>query len=273
MLRLLLDLGGPSSPLWWSFPLLALGAASVLIGGWRAVTQPEVDSCLAAMTCRQTGLAAIGIGLALIGRAADLPNMTVLAVTAVLLLSLAQAVSGTLSHLAGGAVRHGAGTRRLALLGGLIHPMPLVTAGMAAGLYGQSALPAGAGFAALWLLFQAILAGPRSAGFPASVGVAAIAAVLALSAVLSAAAMVRLIGVGFLGRPRGPRAAGAIDIAKPARPGLLGLVSLSLLIGIVPGPIMKLVAGSAVLQLAGEGLGPRAGFLGLYPSAGGPGGG
>lgn len=271
MLRQLLDLCGPSTPLWWSFPLLALGAASVLIGGWRAVTQPEVDSCLAAMTCRQTGLAAIGIGLALIGRSADLPNMTVLAVTAVLLLSLAQAVSGTLSQLAGGAVRHGAGSRRLALLGGLIHSMPLVTSGMAAGLFGQSALPAGAGFAALWLLFQAILAGPRSVGFPASVGVAVIAAVLALSAVLSAVAMVRLIGVGFLGRPRGPRAAGAIDIAKPARPGLLGLVSLSLLIGIFPGPIMKLVAGSAVLQLAAEGLGQRAGFLGLYPSAGGAG--
>ena len=268
MLRQLLDLGGPSIPLWWSLPLLALGGASVLIGGWRAVQQPEVDSCLAAMTCRQTGLAAIGLGLALVGRSADLPNMTVLAVTAVLLLSLAQAICGTLSQLAGGAVRHGAGSRRLALLGGLIHPMPLVTTGMAAGLYGQSALPAGAGFAALWLLFQAILAGPRSAGFPASVGVAVIAAVLALSAVLSAAAMVRLIGVAFLGRPRGPRAAGAIDIAKSARPGLLALVSISVLIGIFPGPVMKLLAGGAIPQLAGEGLGLRAGLLGLYPSVG-----
>ena len=268
LLRLLLDLAGPSPPLWWSVPLLATGAASILIGGWHAATEADIDSCLAAITIRQSGLAAIGIGLALLGRAADLPNLTTLALAAVLLLALAQAVCATLSHLAAGAIRHGAGSRRVALLGGLIHPMPVVTLGMGAALFGLSALPAGAGFAALWLLFQALLAAPRSLGILAAIGLACVAAVLALSAALSAAALVRLLGVAFLGRPRGPRAAGAVDIGKPARPTILALVAGSMLVGLFPGAFLQVLAEPAVRQLANEGLGPRAGLLGLFPAAG-----
>ncbi len=260
LLRLLLDLCGSAPPLWWSVPLLVMGSVTALTGGWRAASEAEVDSCLAGLTERQSGLAAIGIGLALIGRATDLPNLTTLAEAAVLLLALSQAVCGTLAQLAAGAVRAGAGSRQLVLLGGLIHSMPVVAAGMGAALYGFSVLPAGAGFAALWLLFQALLAAPR---FP---GLALVAAALALSGALSGAALVRLLGVAFLGRPRGPRSAAAIDIAKPARPGMLVLAGIALLIGLFPGAAL-LLADPAIRQMEGAGLEDRVSILGLsgYP--------
>ena len=270
LLRLTLDLSGPAPPLWWSVPLLAAGSANVLIGGWQAATEAEVDCCLVGLNLRQMGLAAIGMGLALLGRATDLPDLTTLALAAVSLLALSQAICGTLGQLAAGAIRVGAGSRRLTLLGGLIHPMPVAGACLAAAMHGLSALPAGVGFAGLWLLFQALVTAPRSGGLASSVGLAAIALALGLSAALAGAALVRVIGVALLGRPRGPRSAGAVDIVKPGRPGALGLVAAAALTGIFPGPVLWL-AEAAIRQLSGAGLGDRAGLLGLAPSLAAPG--
>ena len=256
LVRLLLDLGGPAPPLWWGVPLLVMGCATALTGAWRAVSEAELGACLAGLSERQSGLAAIGIGLALIGRATDLPSMTGLAEAAVLLLVFSQAVCGTLAQLLAGAVHAQAGSRQLVLLGGLIHPMPVATAGMAAALAGFAALPAGAGFAALWLLFQALLAGPR---FPA---LALVAAALAVSAAVSGAALVRVLGVAFLGRPRGPRAASADDIPKSARPGMLVLAGVAVLMGVFPG-VVPMLAAPAIRQMAGVGVDTGAGLLGL----------
>ncbi len=255
-------LGRSDQPLawYWAMPLLVAGAVAMFQGAWRAAQETDVDACLAALAERQGGLVATGIGLVLIGRAVDLPGMTVLAEEAVFLLVLTQAVCGTLGQLAAGAVRDGAGSGRLQALGGLIHTMPTVAIGMAATLFALSAAPAGAGFAALWLLFQALLAAPRALAF------APVAVVLAVSAGLSGAAALRLFGVAFLGRPRIPRSAGATDVAKPARPALLVLAGFAVLLGLFPG-LAALLAGGAIRQLDAIDLGDRVGVLGLegYP--------
>jgi hydrogenase-4 component B len=253
MTRLLLDAGGSAPPFWWGVPLLIVGSATALTGAWRAASETEIGNCLSGLAERQGGLAAIGIGLALIGRATDLPALTTLAVEAAMLLAFSQAICGTLAQLVAGAVLAEAGSRRLVLLGGLVHSMPYGTAAMGAALFGFSALPAGAGFAALWLLFQALLAAPRS---PA---LALVAAALAVSAALSGAAVLRLFGVAFLGRPRGPRAAAATDIAKAARPGMLVLAGVAVLTGLFPG-LLTMLADPAIRQLGGAGVGDRAGY-------------
>ncbi len=269
LLRVLLDLAGPAPPVWWCWPFLGLGAVSAVLGGWRAAAQAvQVDSILAAMTIRQTGLAAIGIGFALLGRASDLPTLTSMGLAAVLLLSLGQALCGTLAHLAAGAVRQGAGSRLLAMLGGLVHPMPIVTLGMGAALLGWSGLPAGIGFAGIWLLFQAVLDAPRMAGLGMAIGLGVVATALAVSSMLAGTALVRLIGVAFLGRPRGPRAAGAVDMAAPARPGFLVLAALSGLAGLMPGAALLVLAEPAIRFLTHDGLGVRSSGLGLFPSTG-----
>ena len=260
LVRLLLDLGGASPPFWWGVPLLAMGSVTALTGGWRAASNAEVGACLAGLTERQGGLAAIGIGLVLVGRASDLPAVTSLALAAVLLLAFSQAVCGTLAQLAAGAVQAEAGSRRLVHLGGLIHSMPVVSAAMGAALFGFSALPAGAGFAALWLLFQALLAAPHTTWL------APVAVALSVSAALSGVASVRIFGVAFLGRPRAPRTAGAQDIARLARPGMLALAGVASAIGLFPGVVLML-ADPAIRHMQGVGLDDRIGFVGLrgYP--------
>jgi formate hydrogenlyase subunit 3/multisubunit Na+/H+ antiporter MnhD subunit len=271
MLRMLFDPAGAAPPMWWGLPFLVLGAASVVAGGIDATRRADLDTALAAGTIRQTGLTAIGIGIALTARAADLPGVTVMALGAVLLLATLQALCGTLLPLTAGAIRLGAGTRRLDRLGGLVHRMPATTACLLTGLFSLSALPPGPGFAAIWLLFQALLALPRAGGLPFQLLLCVVAAVLGLAAALASAGMLRLVGMVCLGRPRTPRAAAADELARSARRPLLALAATTAVLGVFVGPLLRLLADAPILALTGTGLGPRASFLGLAPGAESPG--
>ena len=260
LIRLLLDLGDPLAPGWSSVPVLASGVATAMIGGWRAAADMDLRASLAGLGQRQSGLVAIGIGLVMVARAVDIAALGALALAAVLILAVTQAVCGTLGQLAAGAVQAEAGSRRIVLLGGLIQSMPIVAIGMGAALLGYAALPPGVAFAAFWLLFQALLVVPHAPWF------AVIAVVVAVSAALAGVALVRIFGVAFLGRPRGPRAAGAMDIAYPARPAMLVLAGVSVAIGLVPG-LFLLLAEATVHQLLGVRSDDRGALLawGGYP--------
>ncbi|HVC59434.1 MAG TPA: proton-conducting transporter membrane subunit [Acetobacteraceae bacterium] len=271
MLRLLLDPIGAAPPGWWGLPLLMLGTASVAVGGLSATRCAELDTALAAGTVRQTGLTAIGLGIALTARASDLPAATAMALGAVLLLAALQATCGTLLPLVAGAIRQGAGTRRLDRLGGLVHRMPITTACLLAGLFGVAALPPGAGFAATWLLFQALLALPRGGGLPSQLLLCALAAVLGLAAALASSGLLRLVGVVCLGRPRTPRAAAADEPSRRARRPLLALATAATVLGVFVGPLLRLLADAPIRALTGTGLEARASLLGLATGAESPG--
>jgi len=271
ILRMLFDPAGAAPPTWWGLPLMLLGAASVVAGGLDATRRANLDTALAAGTVRQTGLTAIGLGIALAARAADLPGVTAMALGAVLLLATLQAVCGTLLPLVAGAIRQGAGTRRLDRLGGLVHRMPIATTCLLASLFAVAALPPGAGFAAIWLLFQALLALPRAGALPFQLLLCALAAVLGLAAALASASLLRLVGTVCLGRPRTPRAAAADEPTRLARRPLLALAATVTVLGVFVGPFLRLLADAPIRALTGTGLGPRATLLGLAPGAESPG--
>ena len=270
LLRIVLDIGARAAPPACYVPLLLAGAASVLLGGWRACRAMELDAAVAFGSLRQAGMAALGLGLAVVGRAADLPNLAALALSAVLLLAGMQAVCATLALLAAGAVTQQAGTRRLDRLGGLIHRMPVTTTGLMAGLGGLAGIPPMPGFAALFLLFQAVLAGPRAGGLGLPLLLAALVLLLALGSALATVAAVRLVGTVCLGRPRVPRAAAADELPNAARPALLVPAVLACVLGVLPGPVLRLVAGPAISGLTGTGLAEHLGWLSLTPNAGSP---
>ena len=268
LLRVVLDLGAHAEPAACIVPLLLAGAATVLLGGWRACRDAELDTAVAAGSLRQAGMAAIGLALAVVGRAADLPNLAALALSAVLLLACLQAVCGTLAQLAAGAVIRQAGTRRLDRLGGLIHRMPVTTAGLVIGLGGLAAVPPMPGFAALFLLFQAVLAGPRGGGLGLTLLLTGLVLLLGLGSALATVAAVRLVGTVCLGRPRVLRAAAAAEIPPAARPALFVPAALACLFGVLPGPMLRLLAGPTISDLTGTGLAEHLGWMGLTPNAG-----
>ncbi|MFT8244770.1 proton-conducting transporter membrane subunit [Roseomonas sp. BN140053] len=267
--RLLLDLAGPAQPAWWGLCLSVLGAAVALLGAQRAQAAVELDGLVAGTAAVQAGLVVLGFGLAAVFRAADLGPLAALAAGAALLHALHAALFLALLFLCTAEVAAAAGSRALDRLGGLVAGMPAVAACTAAGAAAACFLPPSAGFASGWLLLQATLAAWRAGDVALQLVVAGVLAAVALAASLTAVAMLRLLGLAFLGRPRHPRTAGAADAAGPARPVLAGLAALSLGLGLLPGPLL-LLAGPALGRLTGTAAAEVAGPL--LVQAGGEGG-
>jgi formate hydrogenlyase subunit 3/multisubunit Na+/H+ antiporter MnhD subunit len=266
LIRLVFDLCGPAQPLWWGVPLLAMGAASAVLGGLRATLELDLKSVLACSTIENVGLIVIGLGLALCARAVDLTPLAALAMGGALLHALGHGMFKSLMFLAAGSVQHGAGTRRLNLLGGLIHRMPFTTLCVLLGGACLAALPPTAGFAGEWILFQAVLGAARLGGLGVQILVCVVALLMALGVALGAAAAIRLIGVAFLGRPRSPRAAAAEDAGMTLRAAMIGLGAIAGLIGLFPGGVLRL-AGPVLNLLLGGDLADRAGPLLIAPQS------
>lgn len=265
--RFAFDLMGPAQPFWMGAPLIALGAASAVIGALRANLEDDTKTLLACSTIENVGLIAMGLGLALAFRGSDLTAMAALAAGAALLHALNHAVFKTLLFLAAGEVLHGALSRRLDRLGGLIHRMPWTAWAALAGVAAAASLPPLSGFASEWLLLQALLSGWRVGDLAFQMGVAAATALAALAAALAASAMVRFWGLVFLGRPRTPRAAGAEESGGAARLALLLPAGLTVLLGLVPGPMLDLA--EPALRLMAGAAAPRTGGLAIGAAEGG----
>jgi formate hydrogenlyase subunit 3/multisubunit Na+/H+ antiporter MnhD subunit len=260
--RLLLDLGGPAQPLWWSAALVLAGAFAALAGALRALKQPEIGPLLGGVALHHLGLVTMALGLLAALRAADLAPLAAVAAAAALLHLLAQNLFLALLWLAAAELSQGAGSRHLDRLGGLIHAMPVVACAALAGVAAAAMLPPLSGFAGMWLLLQASFAAWRvgSLGFQLLVVLAV--AMLGLSIATLASALLRFWGLAFLGRPRTPRTLGAQEAAALPRGLLLVLAALALVTGMFPGPLLRL-AEPALLLLAGHGGAPDLGWLTL----------
>ena len=265
--RLLLDLCGPLQPAWWGVPLLAAGACSALFGALRANMEGDTKVLLACSTIENIGFITVALGLVLAFRGADLGPLAALAAGAALLHALNHGVFKTLLFLVAGAVAHGAGSRKLDRLGGLIHAMPVTALAALVGMAAAASLPPLSGFASEWLLLEALLAGWRVGDIGFQVVAAAATALVAMAAALAAAAMLRCFGLVFLGRIRSPRAAGAEEVSRLERLSLLLPAGLTVLLGLFPAAMLGLAA-PAIAVLAGPAALPPARGLALTAGEG-----
>ncbi len=252
LLRVLFDLCGPAAPGWLGLPLLALGAAATVLGGLRASAEDHLLSILAAGRMGAAGLVAVGLGIALVARGSDVASMSALALAGALLHGAGYVVLDTLLVLCAVAASRGTGAETLSGLGGLIRSMPAVGLGAVVGAASLAGLPLTAGFAGRWLLVQSLLANQRLGGLALQAGRALVLAAVALGAALAAAAAVRLIGIGFLGRPRTPEAGAAVDAPRPVRLAIAAFAAASLLLGVWPWPALSLMQ-PALRRLLGAG--------------------
>ncbi len=260
MLRMLLDLAGPAQPLWWGLPLVAVGGATALLGALRANLEQDIKAVLACSTLENMGLMAVGLGLALLFRGADLRPLAALALGAVLLHALNHAGFKALLFLSAGAVAGLAGSRDPDRLGGLIHRMPWVAGCAMLGAASAAALPPFSGFASEWLLVQSLIQGFRVAEMSVQLAAAAALAVTGMAVGLAAAAMVRFVGLVFLGRPRTPMAAGARDATGLMRAALLIPAVASALLAVLAAPALALAGGAIQVLLSPNARPPVVGF-------------
>ena len=261
LIRILFELAGPL-PWGWGAALTLVGAGSAVLGLLYALLQTDIKRLLAYSTVENLGIAAIGIGLALVFRAAGETAIAALALTAGLLHALNHALFKSLLFCGAGAVSVVTGTRDLERLGGLVARAPLLALAVLAGCVAIAGLPPFNGFVSEWLTFQAILSSPLLLPQPIlRLGVPLVGVLLALAAALAAVCFVRAFGIVFLGRPRSPEAAAA-RAPEPLLTGpVLALGAVCLILGVVP------AAGVALIDPVARALGlptfPGASAFGL----------
>ena len=263
LLRLVFDLCGPAQAAWWGVPLLLAGAVSALLGALRANMETDTKAILACSTIENVGLIALGLGLALMFRGADMAVPAALAMAGALLHVLNHGLFKCLLFLGMGVVLEQAGGRRLDALGGLLRNMPILGWAMLVGALSAAAIPPLSGFASEWLLLQALLGAWRTGDALFQFAALVSLALVAMAVALGAAAMLRLWGLVFLGRPRSPRVAGAADAPPATRAALLLPAVLSLLLGVFPGLALGLMQPVLAQWLGAAALMPG-GVLGLF---------
>ncbi len=260
--RLLPDLGGPAQPSWWGLPLLAGGGAGAVAAALRAASAEGAEGVpIFAGTCA-AGLSAMALGAALLFRGADLGALAALAAGGALLLVSGAGLAAAALALAAAAVARSAGSARLDRLGGLVRPMPVTATAALLAATTLAFLPLFPGFAGLWALLQALVAGWRLGGAALPLFCAGALVLAGAAAAILAAAVLRGFAAAFLGRPRTPRGAGAREVTGSLCWALLLPVSLLLPFGLVPGwvlsglgaPALALLAGRAPLPTRGSGL-------------------
>lgn len=228
----------PAAQPWWGGVLVVAGAASVLIGALRAMLETELKTMLACSTVEHVGLIAVGLGIALRAKAMGDGAMAGLGLEAALLCAVAHGLYKPLLFIGAGEVKHSVGTTSLNWLGGLVRGMPKLGLLMLGGAAGMAALPLGPGFAPEFILWHAAIAAAGTGGIIARIGFTALLVVLGLSAALALGAAVRMIGIGFLGRPRTLQAAAAEDARRWPLIGMALLAALCVPVALLPGLVL-----------------------------------
>ncbi len=236
---LLFDLGHTAR--FWPLLILAVGAISSLLGVLYALMEHDLKRLLAYHSIENIGIILLGVGVMGVGIDWHHPAWVAIGLVASLFHTLNHAIFKSQLFLAVGAVEQHTGTLNTDQLGGLIRTIPGIALGFMAGSMAISALPPFNGFVSEWLTFRGLLdLVTHGAGALAAYALG-LALVLGLTGALAGLCFVKATGVVFLGEPR------QMGVRQPL-PGsmmwpVLGLAALTLLLGVVPQPLLHLLNG------------------------------
>jgi multicomponent Na+:H+ antiporter subunit D len=214
--------------------LFVMAAASILVGGVGAVSQPDVDGLLAHSSIGQVGF--IVLPLAVAATVPD-PGVRTLAIAAAMVYSLNHAIAKGMLFLTSGAIFEATGTDRFADLGGLWEGTPTLAGAFAVGGLSLIGIPPLSGFFGKFLVFDVGV----------QTGAELVLAVALAGAILTIAYFTRAWNRGFWGVPgeavRDARGSATLAVVVTA------LAVVVVLLGIGFDPVMEAAmdAGSAAL--------------------------
>jgi len=245
LLRALTFLGPP--PPWWGWVIVAIGFTSGVMGVLFALAQHDLKRLLAYHSVENIGIIALGIGTGLLGVSYHQPALAVLGFAGGLLHVVNHALFKGLLFLGAGAVAHGAHTREIDHLGGLLKRMPWTGGTFLIGAAAICGLPPLNGFVSEFLIYLGAYEGVKLGGHETAMGVAVIAG-LALIGGLAAACFCKAFGVVFLGEPRTREAAEAHEATACMIVPMVVLAGGCLFIGLF-GPVVFQSMGPVIAQV------------------------
>jgi hydrogenase-4 component B len=202
MIRIFLDLLG-GVPSWAGLLVLIVGVVSAVLGVLYALMEHDLKRLLAYHSIENIGIILMGLGAALIFRAAGHPLLAGVALVAAMFHTLNHAIFKCLLFLGAGSVLHSTGTRNMEEMGGLIRPMPVTAFCFLIGAVAISGLPPLNGFVSEWLTYQSLLAGFGATGGLTRIVFPLAGSMLALTGALASACFVKAFAITFLALPRG----------------------------------------------------------------------
>ena len=232
LVRALTLLGPP--PASWGYVLVGVGVLSGVLGVLLALAQHDLKRLLAYHSVENIGIITLGLGLGCLGWSYHLPFLACLGFAGGLLHVMNHALFKGLLFLGAGSVVHGTGTREMDHLGGLIKRMPWTAFTFLIGSTAICGLPPLNGFTSEFLLFFSGFKGlalSPAFGWPAFLSVVA---GLGLIGGLACACFAKVMGVVFLGQPRGPEASQARECGPAMRIPMVVLSLVCLFLGLVP---------------------------------------
>ncbi|MHB8763419.1 MAG: proton-conducting transporter transmembrane domain-containing protein [Deferrisomatales bacterium] len=247
--RALVLLGPPQAS--WGFALMALGVGSALLGISSALAQRDLKALLACSSGENVGIVVLGLGIGVVGASAGRPAVAAAGFAGALFHVWNHGLFKGLLFLGAGNVAHGAGTRDLERLGGLLKRLPRTGALFLAGSAAICALPPLNGLGSEWLVYSALFRAGASLPGPGGLAALLAAAGLALVGGLALAAFTRAAGVVFLGEPRSQAAAGAHEVGPALLAPMGVLAALCLAAGLAPPLFVGLLAPAAGMLAPG----------------------
>ena len=228
-------------PVWWGALMLALGAVSAVLGIAYAVGQKDYKKLLAYSSIENIGIVTMGLGLALLGRAAGRPEWVILGIAGALLHVLNHSLFKPMLFMGAGNLLHAVHTRNIDRLGGLGKKMPWTYGLFFLGAIAICGLPPMNGFVSELLIYLGLL-GTLQEKSGTAWGWAALAVpALAVVGALAVSAFVKLIGGVFQGEARHGHARHAHDPGRSMLLPLLILATLCVMIGILPVIVLPLL--------------------------------
>ena len=253
LVRILSVLSAPGlPPAWWGGTLLAIGAATGLIGIVYALGQHDLKRLLAYSSIENIGIILMGVGLAMVGRALNQPQWIALGLGGALLHVWNHALFKPLLFFAAGSVIHGAHTREIDRLGGLAapHRMPQTAMLFFLGAIAICGLPPLNGFVSEFLIYVGLFS---TLGLNASVDwmwAAFAPPVLAIIGGLAVVCFVKAYGCVFLGSPRTSYAAEAHEAGGSMLGAMVALGTGCLAIGLAPSMVFVLTQPALTTWMA-----------------------
>ncbi len=221
-------------PASWGMALIALGAVSGVLGVGLALAQHDLKRLLAYHSVENIGIIAMGVGLALVGRARGEPALVFLGFAGGALHVVNHSLFKSLLFYGAGSVQHACHTRDLEHLGGLAKAMRATSFLFLVGAAAISGLPPLNGFVSEWLVaLGALRAMELPRGDAAAFAVLA-APALALIGGLASACFAKVQGAVFLGSPRSEHAAHARESPRAMLLPMALLAAACAAIGLFP---------------------------------------